>query len=145
MLEKTDLDHSVSFPSDRIVVLLFKLTGLTISPKIHAASCGISSTECPAFSSPGTTWNSATVWCWWWCNDHWHCCTHLLRPRAHHRSHASVHWEARDWKLVRLWISAGCIVHTVFIKSSGRIICLCKSSLNSEIDGMSTNWHIRLL
>lgn len=42
---------SLSFPSDRIVMLLFELTGLTIPPKVCAATCGTSSTGCPAFGS----------------------------------------------------------------------------------------------
>lgn len=126
-------------------MLLFKLTGLTIPLKVLAASCGTSSAECPAFGSPETSWNSARARRWWWCSSHWHCCTHLLRPGAYYRSHAGVHWDAIDWKLMRLWIFAGCVAHTILIKSSDTVVCLCKSSLRSEIDGMSANWHIRLL
>lgn len=132
----------LSFPSDWIVMLLFELSRLKILPKVRAATCGTSSAECPAFGSPETTvpqlgggYDAATT----------DCCTRLLRPRAHHRSHAVVHWDARDWKLMRLWISAACVVHTILIKSSDRIVCLCKSSLKSEVVGMSANWHIRLL
>lgn len=145
MLERADLGHSVSlFSICWIVMLLFELTGLTIPPKGCAATCGTSGTEYPAFDSPETKWSSATARWWRWCSSHWHCCTCLLRPRAHHKSHASVHWDARDWKLIRLWISAGWVVHTILIKSSDRIVFVCKSSLKSEIDGMSANWHIRL-